>query len=307
MPETVRLRAKVDRPLLYRGGGEQEVIIQIDLEGVAHRKLKRAPLNLSVVIDRSGSMTGRKLEQAKQAAEMLVDQLRAEDVVSLVMYDSEVDVLAPAGRAGNDRSEIKRVIRNIQAGGSTALYAGVETGGRQLQEFLQHNRINRVLLLSDGIANVGPLSNREIAGLGHKLAERGISVSTVGLGDDYNEDLMTALAEASDANYYYVADVEESPKVFERELDELQSIVARRLILEIEFPEGVKPRHFLGRPETISGQKGRIEFNTLAGSQNREVLVACVLESVRTRRSSTWPRFVSLTRMPPPAPPFRKT
>lgn len=284
-PETVRLRAKVDRPILFRGAGEQEVIIKIDLDGAAHRKLKRAPLNLSVVIDRSGSMTGRKLEQAKQAAEMLVDQLRPEDVFSLVMYDTEVDVLAPAQPVGKDRSEFKRIIRNIRAGGSTALYAGVETGGRQLQEFLRKNRINRVLLLSDGIANVGPSSNREIARLGHRLAERGVSVSTVGLGDDYNEDLMTALAEASDANYYYVADVEELSQVFEKELGELQSIVARRLVLEIVFPEGVKPKRFLGRPETISGQRGRIEFDTLAGAQTREVLVSCVLDPARIGRA----------------------
>ena len=277
-PETVRLKAKVDRPLLYRNGGEQEIVIKIDLDGIAHRKLKRAPLNLAVVIDRSGSMTGRKLEQAKQAAEMLVNELHPEDVFSLVMYDTEVDVLVPARRVGNDRSDYKRKIRKIEAGGSTALYAGVDTGGRQLNEFINKHRINRVLLLSDGIANIGPSSNREIARLGHKLADRGISVSTVGLGDDYNEDLMTALAEASDANYYYVADVEELPGVFEQELGELQSIVARKIILEIEFPKGVKPKRFLGRPETISGQKGRIEFNTLAGAQTREVLVACALD-----------------------------
>ena len=159
-------------------------------------------------------MSGGKLEQAKQAAAMLVDQLDREDILSLVLYETEVQVVLPAGRLGNRKKEIKRIIQKIETGGSTALYDGVKYGGQQLDEFLSKERINRVVLLSDGIANVGPSSNREIAQLGAKLAKGGMSVTTIGLGDDYNETLMTALAEASDANYYYVADVEQLPAVF---------------------------------------------------------------------------------------------
>merc|ERR1712023_113770 len=110
------------------------------------------------------------------------------------------------------------MIKRIETGGSTALYGGVEAGGRQLDKFLSKQRINRVMLLSDGIANVGPSSNREISQLGSRLSKSGVSVTTIGLGHDYNETLMTSLAEASDANYYYVADVEELPGVFKDEL-----------------------------------------------------------------------------------------
>ncbi|MCB1203469.1 MAG: VWA domain-containing protein, partial [Verrucomicrobiae bacterium] len=142
-------------------------------------------------------------------------------------------------------------------------------------EFFDREHINRVLLLSDGIANVGPCSNREIARLGHELAKQGRSVTTIGLGEDYNEDLMTALAEASDANYYYVADAEALPGVFENELGELQSVVARGLVLEISFPEGVEPLGILGRGESIEKNRGRIAFGTLAEGQDREIFVAC--------------------------------
>ena len=138
------------------------------------------------------------------------------------------------------------LLSEFSAGGSTALYDGVKTGGQQLREYLSDNRINRVMLLSDGIANVGPSSNREIANLGQKLAREEISVTTIGLGDDYNENLMTALAEASDANYYYVADVEELPKVFKTELGELKSLVARNIVIEVKCVKGVKPIRFLG-------------------------------------------------------------
>lgn len=272
----VSLTVTTDRPLLQRDSGLQELIVRIDVRGVSNeQKLERQPLNLSVVLDRSGSMRGAKLEQARQAAEMLVDRLGPDDYFSVVTYDTEVDVLIPPQQLRGNLESLKRKIRRIEAGGSTALYHGVETGGRQLAEFFGKEKINRVLLLSDGIANVGPSSNRDIAHLGQELAQDGLSVTTIGVGDDYNEDLMTALAEASDANYYYVADVEGLPEVFEKELGELENVVARRLVLEITFPEGIEPMGFLGRREALENRRGRIDFGTLAAEQTREIFVTC--------------------------------
>ena len=275
----VTLSVTTDRPLLQRDSGLQELTVRIDVRGVSNeQKLERQPLNLSVVLDRSGSMRGAKLEQARQAAEMLVDRLGPDDYFSVVTYDTEVDVLIPPQQLRGNLESLKRKIRQIEAGGSTALYHGVETGGRQLAEFFGKEKINRVLLLSDGIANVGPSSNREIAHLGQDLAQDGLSVTTIGVGDDYNEDLMTALAEASDANYYYVADVEGLPEVFEKELGELENVVARRLVLEITFPEGIEPMGFLGRRETLENRRGRIDFGTLAAEQTREIFVTCQVD-----------------------------
>ncbi len=203
----VQLTTGIDRLVLLRDGGEQEVVVKIDLRAVPHIKGERSPLNIAVVLDRSGSMAGKKLEQAKQAAAMLVDQLDDRDVFSLVAYESEVEVLVPATMA-SDKRALHRAIERMVSGGSTALYDGVKSGARQLEEFLSDQRINRVLLLSDGIANVGPSSSREIANLGRRISQDGIAVTTIGLGGDYNEDLLAALAEASDANYYYVQDVD---------------------------------------------------------------------------------------------------
>ena len=275
----VRVTSTVDRPLLPRHTDDRKVVIKIEVEGAERASRNdRTPLNLAVVIDRSGSMSGAKLEQAKQAASMLVDQLDPEDVLSLVVYESEVDVLLHAARLGDRRREIKNRIRNIQTGGSTALYDGVDCGGRELEEFLSRERINRVILLSDGIANVGPSSNREIANLGQRLAKRGGSVTTIGLGDDYNETLMTALAEASDANYYYVGDVEKLPEVFESELGELKSIVARDIHIEIHCPRGVRPLRFLGRPEKLETQQGSVVLSTLSSQQTRELYLECTID-----------------------------
>jgi len=274
----VAWRSSVDRPLLDEGTGEKRVVIKIELEGRTEKQLKRTPLNLAVVLDCSGSMSGAKLEKAKQAASLLVDQLDAEDIFSLVVYDTGAQVLLPAAPVGERRSEIRSVISRLDTGGSTALYAGVELGGRELDEFFARERINRVLLLSDGIANIGPSSNEEIARLGSRLAKLGRSVTTIGLGDDYNETLMIALAEASDANNYYVADVETLPDVFAKELGELKQIVAREIVIKIQCPEGVRPIRFLGRPGSLSSQEESVAFAAISSDQTRELYLECLVE-----------------------------
>jgi Ca-activated chloride channel family protein len=274
----VTWRSSVDRPLLDDGAGEKRVVIKIELEGSEAKQLQRTPLNLAVVLDRSGSMSGAKLEKAKQAAILLIDQLDADDVFSLVVYDTDAQVLLPAAPVGERRSEIRRLISRLETGGSTALYAGVEQGARQLDEFFSLERINRVLLLSDGIANIGPCSNEEIARLGSRLAEQGRSVTTIGLGDDYNETLMIALAEASDANNYYVADIETLPDVFAKELGELKQIVAREIVIKIQCPEGVRPLRFLGRPGSLSSREESVAFATISSDQTRELYLECSVD-----------------------------
>ena len=211
--ETLHLNLVPDRDVLLKGR-PQEVVVKIDLNAIADRQRhRRTPLNLAVVLDKSGSMTGAKLEKAKQAATQLVDRLAPNDVFSLVIYSDEARVLVPAQKV-EDKDALKEKIASIEAGGSTALYAGVKTGARQLQEYFSGKCINRVILHSDGLANVGPSSTSDLRRLGHELAESGISVTTIGVGDDYNEDLMAGLAEASDANYYYVQDTEKLPEIF---------------------------------------------------------------------------------------------
>lgn len=274
------IHTAVDRPVIRIDSPDPKVVIRIDIEGGECMAKKRMPLNLAIVLDHSGSMRGKKLEQAKQAASYLVEQLDPEDTVSVVLYDTEVEVIFPAAPVGDKVSRIQRLIRGVDAGGSTALHGGVQRGGEQLREFFDKERINRVILLSDGIANVGPSSNREIASLGTKLARRGMSVTTIGLGADYNETLLTALAEASDANYYYVADVEALPEVFREELGELKRVVAREIEIEIRCADGVRPIRFLGRPDRFDGVTGPVlhSLATLSSGQSRQIYLECVLD-----------------------------
>jgi Ca-activated chloride channel family protein len=275
--ETLQLNLVPERGYFVKNS-PQEVVIKIDLSAIAgQKKVRRTPLNLAVVLDRSGSMTGAKLEKAKQAAMQLVDHLVPNDIFSLVIYSDEARVLVPAQRA-EDKDALKEKIESIQADGSTALYAGVKMGAGQLQEFFSSKRINRIILLSDGLANVGPSSTRDLRRLGSDLAERGISVTTIGVGDDYNEDLMAGLAETSDANYYYVKDTEKLPEIFAKELGELLTVAARDVRIEIVCPDGVKPLGFIGRAEKFDSQRATVNLSQFTTGQNRYLFLRCLVD-----------------------------
>src|SRR5437867_4561602 len=195
--ETLRLTLEPDRDFLL-AGSPQEVVVKIDLAAAAQKKKpKRTPLNLAVALDRSGSMTGAKIEKARQAAMGLVDHLAPGDLFSMITYSDHAEVLVPAQEV-EDKEALKQRIARIRAGGSTALYAGVRLAAAQLEKHLSARRINRVILLSDGLGNVGPSSPSDLRQLGRSLSERGVAVTTIGVGDDYNEELMAGLAEASD-------------------------------------------------------------------------------------------------------------
>ena len=229
-----------------------------------------------MVLDKSGSMTGAKMEKTKQAAMLLVDRLAPDDIFSLVIFSDQAQVIVPAQKV-EDKDALKEKIESIQADGSTALYAGVKMGAEQLQEFFSSKRINRVILLSDGLANVGPSSPRDLRRLGSDLAERGISVTTIGVGDDYNEDVMAGLAEASDANYYYVKDTEKLPEIFAKELGELLTVAARDVRIEIICPDGVKPLGFIGRAEKFNSHKSTVNLSQFTTGQDRYLFLRCLV------------------------------
>ena len=276
----VTLRVTPEREFIYKSG-PREVIVQVEIEGRKVDDGRRSPMNLAIVLDRSGSMEGAKIEKARQAAAMAVDKLGEDDFFSLVTYDSETNLLIEPQRIGNrdNREELKARIHRIQPGGSTALHAGVVLGAKQVRQKLVKERVNRVILLSDGIANVGPSRPSDLSSLGRELRSDGISVSTVGLGDDYNEDLMTALAEASNANYYYVKDAEKLPGVFAQEHGASRSLLARSITIRINAPEGVRLKEIVGRPEIKCGDRTvEIAMPELFGAEKRRFLVRAVAE-----------------------------
>ncbi len=280
----VALRVLPERDLVY-SGGLREVIVQVEIEARKPERGHRVPMNLALVLDRSGSMQGAKIEKARQASCVAVDQLDDDDIFSLVIFDNETELLLPAERIGGSRhrDELKSTIDRIRPRGGTALHAGVTMGARQVRKNLDKERVNRVILLSDGIANVGPSRTSDLAALGRELRGEGIAVTTIGLGDDYNEDLMTALAEASSANYYYVKDAEKLPGIFAEELGVARSLLARGVTIRITVPDGVRLREIIGRPEIECRDRGAdITLPELFGAEKRRFLARCVVEEKRS-------------------------
>ena len=232
----------------------------------------RAPVNLALVIDRSGSMRGDRLEKAKTAALMVVDRLGPEDVLSVVTFDTSVEVLVPAGKV-KDPAAIQRAIMAISDRGQTALYDGVNTGLGQLREHLVKTHVNRLILLSDGQANVGPSSPGELARLGVEAGKLGIPVTTIGLGLGYNEDLMTQLALSSDGNHGFAETPAQLETLFAHELGDVMSVVANDVIIEIELAPGITPVRGLNRPISINGRKAQLKLNQIYGKQRKNVIV----------------------------------
>ncbi|MBL9186133.1 MAG: VWA domain-containing protein [Opitutaceae bacterium] len=271
--DSVRLRVDVDRTVLPANTTEK-AIVKIGLDCVRPpRRDLRPPVNLALVIDRSGSMAGDKIAKAREAALEAVQRLAPDDIVALVVYDTTVQTLVPAQRVGDGR-RLERAIRGIEVAGNTALYGGVARGAEEVRRHMEDRRfVNRVILLSDGLANVGPSSPEELGRFGASLVKEGISVTTVGLGLGFNEDLMTRLAQRSDGNTYFVEHSADLPRIFAAELGDVLSVVARRVVIEIDFPAGVRPLNFVGRDGTIRGQRAELTLNQLYGGQEKFALV----------------------------------
>lgn len=268
----VTMKVDMTNPLL-EAGAKRTVVLKVALQAADREQAsKRPPVNMALVIDKSGSMQGERIQQARQAALAAVDRLRDDDIISVVAFDDNVTVLVPATKASS-RAEIRRGIEQIQANGSTALFAGTSKGAAEVRKFLEREQVNRVVLLSDGQANVGPDSPGALGELGGSLMKDGISVTTIGLGLGYNEDLMVRLARESDGNHSFVENANDLVSIFDREFGEAMSVIAQDVQIRIECGAGIRPLRTLGRSSEISGQTVITQLNQLYGGQERHLLL----------------------------------
>jgi Ca-activated chloride channel homolog len=267
----VGLSVAMSNPVL-KSDQKQTAFLKVGLEGFKMPvTTQRAPVNVALVLDKSGSMNGRKIEEARQAAIQAIRRFDANDVVSVVVYDSTVEVLVPATKLTDKEAKeaVCRKIAAVQPGGRTALFAGVSKAAAELRKFIDHEHVNRIVLLSDGLANIGPSAPSELGSLGASLRKENISVTAMGLGLDYNEDLMVNLASHSGGNHVFIEDATQIAGFFTKEFNTVLSVVAQEVSITIDVSSGIRPVRVFGNQAEINGQKVVASLSQLYSEQEK--------------------------------------
>ena len=202
------------------------------ITGTRPKSAQHVPLNLSVVLDRPGSMSGEKLDRAKEAAALLVRRLWPEDVVSVVAYGDKVETVAEPA-TGKAQADLVERIRMIETQGCTNLSGGWLHSRELVAGGKRDRAANRVLLLTDGLANIGIIEPDQLVGLCRTALDQGITTTTIGFGQDYGEVLLRRMAEAGGGSTNYIENPDQAPTVFAEEIEGLLSLFAQNFTVDL--------------------------------------------------------------------------
>lgn len=243
MSGDITLNCSLNREYIPPARG-QKLFLKIELASVSDAAAKPLPINVCLLIDRSGSMAGKKLQNAKEGAIKLINRLESKDYAGVVTFESRIHVVVP-GTHVTDKGHFESKIKAIGLGGSTELYHGLETAFDELRKPL-HTRygpgeepVRRIVLLSDG----QPTDNKsesDFRMLARTIREAGISVTALGIGNDYNEDLLSALAEDSGGTWYHITSPDKIPEVFSDELTSMKTVTFSRPELIVNLSQGAE-------------------------------------------------------------------
>jgi Ca-activated chloride channel family protein len=278
MEKMIELELKADKTKIAVDA-ETERIFEIMVKAPHKESEKqRTAMNLALVIDRSGSMSGGKLEYAKKAACHVVSMLDENDYLTLVSFDDEVTVHAAAVKMeAGVKAELVSSISRMEPGGSTFLFGGWFTGCEKVAEKQLPNGLNRTLLLTDGQANVGIVDPIELGVHASQLKERQISTTTIGVGLDFDHFLLERMSELGGGNYYFIENPQSIPEIFQKELHELVNVSARAVEVIIPLPKNVNAEVLGGWPTNLDVQGLHIKLGDLASDQQKFVYLKLAL------------------------------
>ena len=252
-------------------GSSQTVYLMVRLKAPEHETGNRTAQNLGFVIDRSGSMRGEKLSNTKKAVSFAVGHLTGSDHVSVVAFDDRVATVLRSTRAEN-KDLIKAAVNHLGHGGTTNLSGGMLAGFREVKQEARPGQTNRVLLLTDGWANEGITDHGELVKKAGELLSGGVTLSTFGLGDGFEEDLLIRMAEAGGGNFYFIESPDTIPQIFQQELAGLLSITAQNIQLKYTPAHGVVSAVVLGYPPEISAGTITVSLPDIYSGEEKVVL-----------------------------------
>ena len=269
---SLRWDLKLANPYVLQGTNN-ELVLNLHIRGEEIIVGERPPMNLVLVLDRSGSMSERgKLEYAKKAANEIISSLSSYDRLGIVAYSTNVELLYPI-QILEDKRIARNVVNSLYPTNSTNLSGGLIKGINQIESVLNKDYLNRVVLLSDGLANAGITNISQINKISRRASENGISITTMGLGANYDENMLTNIAEYGAGNYYFIESPTQIASIFNKEFGQLVRTVAKNPRIKLHLEPGVKIKD-------VSGYKyfekdGNIEINPgdLFGGQERNILI----------------------------------
>ncbi len=237
------------------------------------------PLNLAIVVDKSGSMKGERIARAIDAGVGIVERMRDGDTITVVDFDTSSDVVvAPTRLTGANRASVETAIRGIRLGGDTCISCGIETAAAQLRGapvFGEH--VTRMIVLSDGATNHGVTDMGGLRSMAGRMRDRGCSITTIGVDVDFDEQVMAALATESNGRHYFVASAAGLPAIFSQEFDSLVASVAQDTEMAVEVSPGVTVDQVFDRTfrrdSTAGTERIVIPFGVISAKQEKTALI----------------------------------
>lgn len=265
-----------------RAADTAQVVTRIRVRARALDDANRAPVNLALVVDTSGSMEGRPIDDARAASIALVETLRVGDRLAVVTFGSRTQLLVESTEIDSENvSQIRERIRGMRSEGTTDMAGGLQAGLQEVMRHLDPRGINRLVLLGDGVPN----DPAPIEPLAQAAGERGIAITALGLGLDYDETLMGAIAQRSGGRFHYLRDSREVAAVFRDEVLRLERVCARNAALTLVPGPGVHIDSVVGQNVSTSGNQVLVQLGDLSEGASRDVIVRLTAQGRRAGAS----------------------
>jgi Ca-activated chloride channel family protein len=255
---------------LVKAGSSGTMVARIGLAARTRSATKRPPVNLALLVDTSGSMEGKAIADARAASLALIGSLAPEDRIAVVVFDSKAETLLSSTRLDDtDPKELRKKIEAMKATGTTDMADGLRMAIHEVTAHLDREGVNRVVLVGDGVPNEAG----EILPLVAQAAAQGVSVTALGLGNDYDETLMGRIAQQSGGRFFYVEDSSKVASFFSEEVTRLHKVVARHAVLEVRPGPGVAVTGVVGRSYSGLARGVSVPLGDLSLGEQAEVVV----------------------------------